>query len=127
MREHQQAFLERSASLAAISLGDRYYANIFQEETGIDFPLLIDEKRQAYAIADLGVANLLHILRQDNSQSRKRAKAGGHRQHKLGKNPFQLGGSFIFGPGNLDRFAHISKTFGDNATPAALLAALDRS
>jgi hypothetical protein len=41
-------------------------------------------------------------------------------------NPFQLGGSFIFGPGNVDRFAHVSKTFGDNAAPETLLAALDR-
>ena len=125
MREHEQAFKDRGASLAAISLGDRNYARIFQEETGIDFPLWIDEKRQAYEIAELGVANLFHILRRDNFQSRKRASAAGHRQHKLGKNPFQLGGSFIFGPGNVDRFAHLSKTFGDNASPAELLATLD--
>jgi hypothetical protein len=125
LREHQQAFLDKGASIAAISLGDRIYARIFQEETRIDFPLLIDEQRQAYAIADLRVANLLHVLRKDNFDTRKRASAAGHRQHKLGKNPFQLGGSFIFGPGNIDRFAHISKTFGDNATPETLLAALD--
>jgi hypothetical protein len=35
-----------------------------------------------------------------------------------------LGGSFVFGPGDLDRFAHRSETFGDNAPIAALLAAL---
>jgi hypothetical protein len=125
LRERQQAFLDRGASLAAISLGDRSYAGIFREETGIAFPLLIDEQRKAYAIATLGVANLLHILRSDNFRGRKRARAAGHRQQQLGKNPFQLGGSFIFGPGNVDRFAHLSKTFGDNATPEALLAALD--
>jgi hypothetical protein len=125
LREHEQAFKDRGASLAAISLGDRNYAHIFQEETGIDFPLLIDEKRQAYEIAELGVANLLHLLRRDNFQSRKRASTAGHHQHKLGRNPFQLGGSFVFGPGNVDRFAHLSKTFGDNASPIALLAALE--
>ncbi|HEY4977765.1 MAG TPA: AhpC/TSA family protein, partial [Candidatus Acidoferrum sp.] len=65
MREREQEFREKGARLAAISLGDRNYARIFQEETGIDFPLLIDEKRQAYGIADLGVANLLHVLRRD--------------------------------------------------------------
>jgi hypothetical protein len=40
------------------------------------------------------------------------------------KNPFQLGGSFVFGPGNVDRFVHVSETFGDNASPAALLGAV---
>ena len=126
MREHQQAFVDKGASLAAISLGDRNYARIFREETAISFPLLIDEQRQAYAIANLGVANLLHVLRGDNFKSRKRARAAGHQQHRFGHNPFQLGGSFIFGQGNTDLFAHLSKTFGDNATPATLLAALDR-
>jgi len=127
LREHQQAFLDKGASLAAISLGDRHYARIFREETGIDFPLLIDEQRQAYAIANLASANLLHLARRDNFESRKRARAAGHQQHKLGPNPFQLGGSFIFAPGNVDGFAHLSKTFGDNASPAALLAGLDQS
>jgi alkyl-hydroperoxide reductase/thiol specific antioxidant family protein len=125
LREHQQAFLDKGASLAAISLGDRNYARMFREETGIDFPLLVDEQRQAYAIANLGRANILHVLRRDNFQSRNRARTAGHRQHKLGLNPFQLGGSFIFGPGNIDRFAHLSKTFGDNASPTTLLDALD--
>jgi hypothetical protein len=124
LREHQQAFREKGASLAAISLGDARYARLFQEETGIDFPLLIDADSQAYKLANLGKANLLHLLRSDNLQSRKRAKAAGHHQHKLGRDPFQLGGTFIFGPGNIARFAHLSKTFGDNASPATLLAAL---
>ena len=97
---------------------------MFREETGITFPLLIDERREAYAIAGLGMANLLHLLRRDNFKSRDRTRATGHQQHKLGRNPFQLGGSFIFAPGNIDRFAHVSKTFGDNATPETLLSAL---
>ncbi len=57
-------------------------------------------------------------------KARKRAKAGGHKQHKLGKDPFQLGGSFIFAPGNKDLFVHVSETFGDNAQPEELLKAL---
>ena len=94
---------------------------MFSEESGITFPLLIDESRQAYRAVELKSANLLHLLRSENAAARKRARAGGHHQHKLGQNPFQLGGSFVFGPGNVDRFAHMSQTFGDNAPVAALL------
>ena len=96
---------------------------MFREEAGITFPLLIDEKRVAYRAAGLRSANLLHIFRRDNAVSRGRAKAGGFAQKKLGQNPFQLGGSFIFGPGNVDVYAHVSKTFGDNADVEELLAA----
>jgi hypothetical protein len=124
LREHEQAFRDKGAAVAAVGLGDRLYAQMFREETDINFPLLVDESRQAYRVVDLKSANLLHLLRSENTVARKRALAGGHHQHKLGQNPFQLGGSFVFGPGNVDRFAHISKTFGDNATVAALLEAL---
>jgi hypothetical protein len=124
LREHEQAFRKRAANLAAIGLGDANYARLFREETGIAFPLLIDAERQAYRAAGLRNANLLHMLRSENKTARDRARAGGHRQHKLGQNPFQLGGSFVFGPGNVDRYAHIGRTFGDNALVADLLAAL---
>ncbi len=124
LREHEQAFRDKGVRLAAIGLGDRHYARLFREETGITFPLLIDERREAYRAAGLRTASLLHLFRHDNATARKRARAAGHRQHRLGKNPFQLGGSFVFGPGNVDRYAHVSETFGDNASPAALLAAL---
>lgn len=124
MREQEAKFREKGAALAAVGLGDRNYARLFREETGIGFPLLIDELRQAYRAAELKSANLLHLLRKDNAAARKRARDAGHQQHKLGPNPFQLGGSFVFGPGNVDRFAHVSETFGDNASPATLLAAL---
>lgn len=124
MREHEVAFRAKGASLAAIGLGDRNYARIFREETGITFPLLIDEQRKAYRAAELRSANLLHLLRSDNAKSRKRARAAGHHQHKLGQNPFQLGGSFVFGPGETDYFAYVSETFGDNTSPLDLLAAI---
>jgi hypothetical protein len=124
LRDYAPQIREKGARLAAIGLGDAQYARHFREDTGIDFPLLIDADRKAYQAAGLHSANLLHLLRRDNAQARKRASAAGHRQRRLGKNPFQLGGSFVFGPGNTDRFVHVSQTFGDNAAPNDLLAAI---
>lgn len=124
MRDREKGFTLKGAKIAAISLGDAAYARIFREETGITFPLLIDEARVAYNAVGLQNGSIFHVLRADNFTARTRAKAGGHQQHKLGRNPFQLGGSFIFGPGNVDLYAHLSATFGDNAPMADLLAAL---
>ena len=122
MCEHEDAFA--SATLAAVGLGDARYASLFREETGIPFPLLVDAERRAYKVAGLKSASLLHLLRRDNARARARAKAGGHSQHRLGKNPFQLGGSFVFAPGNVDLYAHLSQTFGDNAPISALIEAV---
>ena len=126
MRDHEQAFLQKGARLAAIGLGDLPYARAFRDETDIHFQLLVDEQREAYRAAQLERASLLHLLRSDNAVARKRARAAGHRQHRLGKDPFQLGGSFVFGPGNVDLYRHISRTFGDNAAVEDLLAAISR-
>lgn len=126
MRDHEDKIQQAGATLAAIGLGDQHYGSIFKRQTGISFPLLIDEDRQAYKATGLRMASMLHLMRRDNLAARKRAKAGGHRQRRLGQNPFQLGGSFVFGPGNIDLFAHLSETFGDNADPADLIAALTR-
>ena len=124
MREREKGFQLKGARIAAIGLGDMNYARLFREETGITFPLLIDENRIAYNVVGLQNGSIFHLLRAENFGARNRAKAGGHSQHKLGRNPFQLGGSFIFGPGNVDLYAHVSATFGDNAPVADLLAAL---
>ena len=130
MRDSEDKFKQKGANVVAIGVGGAEYARHFRDETKIDFPLLVDEESQVHKAAGLGKANIFHLLRSDNAASRKRAKAAGHRQHRLGKDPFQmsdpfqLGGSFVLGPGNVDRFAHISQTFGDNASMESLLAAL---
>ncbi len=124
MREREKGFQLKGARIAAVSLGDIEYARIFRKDTGITFPLLIDTDRVGYRAIDLGVGSLFHLFRADNREARASAKAAGHSQQKLGKNPFQLGGSFIFGPGNVDLYAHANATFGDNAPMADLLDAL---
>ena len=124
MRAHEAEIRARGAKLAAIGLGGADYARHCREETRIDFPLLVDETSAVHHAAGLKKANIFHLLRGDNAAARKRAKSGGHRQHKLGKDPFQLGGSFVFGPGDRDDFVHIGQTFGDNAPLEQVIAAI---
>jgi hypothetical protein len=124
LRDREAEFRARGAALAAVGLGATAHAQAFRDEARITFPLLVDESRQAYRAAGLGSASLLHLFRRDNARARAKARGAGHRQHRTGKHPFQLGGSFVFGPGDVDRFVHVSETFGDNADPALLLAAL---
>jgi alkyl-hydroperoxide reductase/thiol specific antioxidant family protein len=124
LREFEEEFEKKGASLAVVGLGDVSYARFFREKTEIHFPLLIDDKCLAYKTVGLRHASLLHLLRRDNLQARRRAKATGHKQHRLGKDPLQLGGNFVFAPGNQDLFVHMSETFGDNAAPADMLKAI---
>src|ERR1017187_9136736 len=57
LRDHEQSFRDKGARLVAIGLGNENYAQVFREETGITFPLLVDAERQAYrAVGLLGRA-----------------------------------------------------------------------
>src|SRR5262245_32730482 len=93
-------------------------------EMGLRFPLLMDEDRRAYRIAGLRSGSLLDLLRPSNFAAHRRAKAAGFSQKGVGKNPFQLGGSFVFAPGNADLLVRPSRTFGDNAPMEDLLSVL---
>lgn len=124
LRAHEDEFKNAGSTLAAIGLGDLRYAQLFREETGITFPLLVDAERTTYRAVGLKSANLLHLLRRDNAKARAGARAGGFRQHRLGKDPFQLGASFVFAPGNRDLFVHVNQTFSDDADLKALLSVL---
>ncbi len=125
MRDHEDAFREAGVSLAAIGLGGRRYAAEFRQESEIGFPLLVDAHRKAYRAVGLKSASLLGLLQPATLKARNRAKAAGHSQHRLGKDPLQLGGSFVFAPGNEDLYVHVSQSFGDNAPVDELAAAAD--
>jgi len=124
LRDHQREIDNAGAGIAAIGLGGREYATSFRAETGIAFPLLIDETRAAYNAAGLRKGALWELLLPFNFEARRRARREGHRQHKVGKDPFQLGGTFIFAPGDRDLYVHRAKSYGDVASIESLLTAL---
>jgi len=124
LRDRETEFERRGAGIAAVGLGEQAYALSFRDEAGISFPLLIDESRDAYRAAGLRRGGLLDLFRPSQFAAHRRAKAAGHRQHRVGRDPFQLGGTFVLGPGSIDRFAHRSRAFGDVADLDAALAAL---
>ena len=124
LREHEPEFQKLGACLAVVGLSDREHACKFRHETGIAFPLIVDDERRAYGAIDLKKGNFFQLLSPANILARRRARAAGFKQHRMGKDPFQLGGSFVFGPGNVDIYSHVSKTFGDKAPVEALLSAI---
>lgn len=125
MRDQAPALRARGASLAAVGLGNGPLARAFREELAFDFPLLLDEDRVAYRAAGLVTVSPASILWPGNVAAAVRALAEGHRQGRTGRHPLQLGGSLVLGPGDVDRFVHVSRAFGDNAPVRDLLAALD--
>ena len=127
MRDHADEIRGLGASLAAIGTGKPYWARAFRDETGIGFPLLVDPELAAFRAAGLERATVLSTLDPRLAVATAKALAGGHRQGRTGGAPLQLGGSFVFAPGDRELFAHVSRGFADNAPVADLVGVLRRA
>lgn len=124
MRDHADEIRALGARLTAIGTGKPFYARAFREDAGIDFPLLVDPGLAAYRAAGLEKASVFGLVAPRVALATAKAVAAGHRQGRTGSEPMQLGGSFVFAPGDRELFAHVSGSFSDNAPVSDLLAVL---
>lgn len=124
MRDARPRILALGAELVVVGNGRPEQALDFQQQRGIDFPLLVDPDLEAYAAAglrrDLGAT--LNFATLGNAV---RALRGGHRQTSVQGDPWQQGGAFIITPDGRDHFRHISQAAGDHPEPEAIIEALE--
>jgi len=124
LRRHYPEIRGAGADLVAIGTGDRRYAEAFVSDEKISFPVLLDEEGEAARAASLGRAGARKIIGPAPLAGALRAVAGGHRQHRTGKRPLQLGATFVIGPGEVVRYEHLDGTVSDHAPIQDVLAAL---
>ncbi|GAC1410112.1 MAG: hypothetical protein NVSMB57_03480 [Actinomycetota bacterium] len=112
-------------SIVAIGTGDLRYAQAFIEQEEITYPVLIDERGEAADAASVSKKNAWRIILGASSiRTGARAIAAGHRQHRMGKRPTQLGATLVIAPGNVLRYEHRDSHPGDHAPINHVLAAL---
>jgi hypothetical protein len=124
LRDRHAELLGLGAEVAVVGLGGTDAARALRQELALPFPLLVDEERTAYRAASLRKGSLLDLLRPSNFRARRRARREGYVQTGIGKDPFQLGGSFVFGPGDVDLLVRPATTFGDALPLEDLVAAV---
>ena len=115
MRDRHAEITAAGGRVVVIGLGDVEAAKALRAEFALPFPILVDAERKAYRAARLASGTLLGLVRPANFAARRRATGAGFSQKGIGKHPFQLGGSFVLGPGDVDLYARPSRFFGDNA------------
>ena len=114
LRDAEDLLRRNGAQIVAVCLGDRRPAACFAADNDIDFELLVDEGAVSYRAAGLRSASWSHYFYWDNLMAWRRARAAGLRSKIFGGHPYQLGGTFVFEPGNVDRYVFVNKTFSDN-------------
>lgn len=124
MRGHEEEIHAKGAELVAIGTGDRRYAQAFVDDEQISFTVLLDEDGTAADVAELRRGGWMQLAGPATVSGALRATAAGHRQHRTGKRPRQLGATFVLGPGNVVRYEHIDGDVSDHAPIEEILDAL---
>jgi len=88
---------------------------------------VVDERREAYAVADLRRMSLLSLLRPKMLREALRARKEGFRQTKTQGDPWQLGGTMVVAPGDRVVYAYRNAGPEDEAPLDDVLAAARRA
>jgi peroxiredoxin len=125
LRDRYDEITSRGAELVAIGTGNVGYARAFVEEEHLPFPVLVDDDARAAKAAVIPSMNFFKLVLNPNSRkAMSRAKEAGHRIHRAGRRVTQLGATFVIGPGDVVRYAHIDADSSDHAPVDDVIAAV---
>lgn len=125
MRGSEEEINAKGARIVAIGTGDRRYAQAFIDDEQIPFLVLVDDDGTAADAAELKKGGWMQLAGPATMPGALKAAAAGHRQHRTGKRPRQLGATFVIGPGDVVRYEHIDADVSDHAPVEEILEALD--
>jgi AhpC/TSA antioxidant enzyme len=124
LREHEDEIEEKGADVVLVGTGDIRYAQRFVEDEKVPFLVLVDDDAAAARAASVRKATPWGLFNPKSFPGSRRARAAGHRVHRSGKRVTQLGATFVIGPGDEVRYAHVDEHTADHAPLPEVLAAL---
>lgn len=110
--------------VTAIGTGGKRYARSFIEDERVPFPVLLDEDGAAADIVGTKTLGVGTMLKPSAYVAGLRSVTRGHRQHKTGRRPTQLGATLVIGPGDQLLYEDYEDHAGDHADIDDVLAAL---
>ena len=125
MRDRYDEITSRGAELVAIGTGNVGYARTFVEEEHLPFQVFVDDHARAANAAAIPSMNFFKLVLNPNSRkAMRRAREAGHKIHRAGRRVTQLGATFVIGPGDVVRYAHIDVDSSDHAPVDDVIAAV---
>ncbi len=126
MRDRYEEFSAAGAEVAAIGMGLTAMAADFKEKQDIPFPLLVDRHRETHRAFELQRGKLLDIVGPKQVARGIKSFLTGNTQGRPApkQDVLQLGGALVVAPGGAVLYTHQAASADDNASPDALLEAL---
>jgi peroxiredoxin len=124
VRDAYEDITAMGAEVVAIGTGNARHASEFVEEENIAFPVLVDDDAEAAHAASVKRGSAWNILGPKTYGASIKTWRRGHKIHMAGKRVFQLGATFIVGPGDRVTYEHIDQTTVDHAPLDEVFSAL---
>jgi peroxiredoxin len=124
LRDRYDDLQKRGVDLVAVGTGDQRYAGAFVRDEQIPYLVLVDDDAKAARAASVKTASWYRLLHPTTWAATIATWKRGHRVHSPGKRVTQLGATFVLGPGDDVRYAHVDADSTDHAAIPDVLAAV---
>lgn len=124
MRDIHPEIQARGGEIVAIGTGSVRYAEAFVTDERIPYPVFVDDDGAAADAAAVTVSSFLGMFHPRTWKATRATRSRGHKVHKAGRRVTQLGATFVVGPGDHVRYAHLDADSTDHAPLTEVLAAL---
>ena len=106
-----------------VTFEDSATAHSYRKDTGVSWPILIDQERQLYKAYGLGRAALRHLIGPTTLLAYTRELMLGQVPKWPTADPSQQGGDILIDPSGIVRFHHVGAGSGYRPTVEQILAA----
>ena len=115
MRQHHELIRALGGEIVAIGTGNLDYALSFVADERIPYLVLVDDDARAAAAASVPEIPWHRLLHPKSWVATWQTYRRGHRIHAPGERVQQVGATFILGPGDRVRYAHVDADGPDHA------------
>ncbi len=126
MQQHETELERRNVKVAVVTFEAGFLARAYVEDTGLRWPLLIDEERKLYSAYDMLEAGFWDIWGPRTWWAYLKEVAQGRLPKASKGDVNQRGGDVLVDPTGIVRLHHVGQGPGDRPSAKSILGVLDR-
>jgi peroxiredoxin len=124
LREHAAEFGSLGISIVIVTFEDDYFARQYVAETGLDWPLLIDEQRELYHYYGMLQASFWDLWGPRTWWVYLKELLKGQKLHRPTNDIHQRGGDILIDPDGTVRLHHVGRGPADRPSVEVILNSL---
>ena len=121
MRDHEAEFNRLNVKIVVVTFENDYFARSYVAESGLSWPLLIDESRETYKSYGMLSASFWDIWGPKSWWAYLKLILKGERLRKSEGDIYQRGGDVLIDPAGIVRLHHIGKGPADRPAVESIL------